>query len=62
MKNIRQKSENAKFTTSRLEGVLRFFVLVNMYNTIPLPMTANIPKKKIVMPNHLYHIESNGAY
>lgn len=61
MVDIKQKSENARFTTSKLEGVLRFFVQVNIYNTIPLPTVAIMPKKKIVTPNHLYHIESIGG-
>lgn len=61
MVNIKQKSENARLTTSKLDGVLRLFVQVNMYNTIPLPTVAIMPKKKMVMPNHLYHIESIGG-
>jgi len=61
MKNIKQKSENAKLTISRLDGVRRFFVHVNMYTTSPLPMTASTPKKKIVTPNHLYHSDSIGG-
>jgi len=61
MVNIKQKSENAKLTISKLEGVLRFFVQVNIYITIPFPTTDKIPKKKIVTPNHLYHIDSIGG-
>jgi len=61
MKNIKQKSENAKLTISRLDGVRRFFVHVNMYTTSPLPTTASTPKKKIVTPNHLYHSDSIGG-
>lgn len=61
MVNIKQKSENAKLTISKLEGVLRFFVQVNMYITIPFPVDAITPKKNTVTPNHLYHIESIGG-
>lgn len=61
IKDIKQKSENARLTTSKLDGVLRFFVQVNIYNTIPFPTVAIMPKKKMTTPSHLYHNESIGG-
>jgi hypothetical protein len=49
------KSENARFTTRRLDGVRRDFVEQKMYITIPLPVTETIPSMPITNPSNPCH-------
>jgi hypothetical protein len=43
MQNIIQKSENAKFTTNKLDGVRKLLVVVKTYTTKPLPKNDKKP-------------------
>jgi hypothetical protein len=55
MQNIIRKSENARFTTRRLEGVLSDFVVEKMYMTIPLPVIEMKPSTPITKPSNPCH-------
>jgi len=55
MQNIIRKSENARFTTRRLDGVRRGFVMEKMYMTIPLPVTEMTPSTPITKPSSPCH-------
>jgi hypothetical protein len=55
MQVIIRKSENARFTTRRLDGVLRAFVVQKMYMTIPLPVTEMTPSTPITKPSNPCH-------
>uniref|UniRef100_A0A182PYI7 GINS complex subunit 4 n=1 Tax=Anopheles epiroticus TaxID=199890 RepID=A0A182PYI7_9DIPT len=48
--NIMKKSEKARLTTSKLEGVRSDLVLVKMYITQPLPVIEIIPSMKMAKP------------
>lgn len=55
MHNIMRKSEMARFTTSRLLGVRRLLVVVNMNTTMPLPMTDIVPRTPMMKPRSACH-------
>lgn len=51
MVNIIRKSEIAKLTTSKFDGVRRCFVVVKTLITIKLPDIDIIPNTKMTIPN-----------
>lgn len=55
MANIMRKSERARLTTSRLLGVRRLLVVVNIYITMPLPMTDIKPRTPMTKPRRACH-------
>ena len=55
MQVIIAKSENARFTTRRLDGVRRDLVEEKMYMTIPLPVTEMTPSVPITKPSSPCH-------
>jgi hypothetical protein len=55
MQVIIAKSENARLTTRRLDGVRRDLVEEKMYMTIPLPVTEMIPSTPITKPSSPCH-------
>jgi hypothetical protein len=61
MQAIIRKSENARFTTRRLDGVLRDFVTQKMYTTIPLPVTEMTPSTPITKPSIPCHSGFSGG-
>jgi hypothetical protein len=61
MQIIIRKSENARFTTRRLDGVLRGFVEQKIYKTIPLPVTEMTPSTPITKPSNPCHSGFNGG-
>ena len=55
MQVIITKSEKARFTTRRLDGVRRDFVEEKMYKTIALPVTETTPSTPITKPSSPCH-------
>ena len=55
MQLIIAKSENARLTTRRLDGVRRDLVEEKMYTTIPLPVTETTPSTPITKPSSPCH-------
>lgn len=55
MHTIMRKSERARLTTSRLLGVRRLLVVVNMYITIPLPVMDITPRQPMTKPRSACH-------
>jgi len=53
---IMMKSENAKFITRRLLGVLKEGVIKKIYITTPLPVHPKNPNTIITKPRILCHI------
>jgi hypothetical protein len=50
MITIMRKSENARFTTKRLDGVRSDLVVENIYITTPLPTQEMMPSTPITRP------------
>ena len=61
MQVIITKSENARLTTRRLDGVQRDLVEEKMYKTIPLPVTETTPSTPITKPSSPCHSEFTGV-
>lgn len=61
MLSIIRKSENARFTTRRLDGVLSDFVDEKIYMTIPLPVTEMTPSTPITKPSIPCHSGFKGG-
>lgn len=57
-----QKSEKAKFTTNRLEGVRSALVVVNTYTTKPLPSIENEPNMVMANIKILCHNGFSGGH
>jgi len=55
MQIIIVKSENARLTTRRLDGVRRDLVEEKMYMTIPFPATEMTPSTPITKPSSPCH-------
>jgi hypothetical protein len=61
MQVIIAKSENARLTTRRLDGVRRDLVEEKIYMTIPLPVTETTPSTPITKPSSPCHIGFKGG-
>lgn len=55
MHSIIRKSEMARLMTSKLLGVRRLLVVVNMYTTMPLPITDITPRIPMTKPRSACH-------
>lgn len=55
MVSIMRKSENARLTTSRLDGVFSVLVEQKMFMTIPLPRTEMRPRTPMAKPRRACH-------
>lgn len=55
MVNIIKKSEKARLTTSKFDGVLKPFVEENIYTTMPFPQTEMNPSTPTMNPRMPCH-------
>jgi hypothetical protein len=62
MITIMRKSENARLTTRRLDGVRRDLVVENIYITTPLPIQEMKPSTPMIKPRIECHIGFKGGY
>lgn len=61
MVSIMRKSEKAKLTTSKLEGVLSDLVLLKMYITMEFPVMETKPSIPMTKPRMACHRGFNGG-